>query len=270
MKEVNNMFSCFKLNITEDNYEYFIGKYFDVGEEYLDNQKTLVYKELDSYIDRKDNLGAIDGTKLQEDWFKEMSIDVFISHSHADGKLAVSIAGWLYKEFNLSSFVDSRIWGYANDLLGEMNKRYNVINQTATNTTFSYDGCNDAASHVHMMLCTAINKMIDQCESIFFLNTSNSIVTYNNLEKTKSPWIYAEICLVNTIRRKIPERKNNYLLHEDRMMKYFTASKMEIEYNVDFTGFVSLCFKDLLEWYNGRGMFKHSLDSLYKINGLIK
>ena len=114
----------------------------------MDNQKTLVYKELDSYIDRKDNLGAIDGTKLQEDWFKEMSIDVFISHSHADEKLAVSIAGWLYKEFNLSSFVDSRIWGYANDLLGEMNKRYNVINQmfvpslylslSMENTTYAY------------------------------------------------------------------------------------------------------------------------------------
>ena len=162
------MFSCFKLNISERNYDYFIDRYYDIGTKFLDSQKTLVYKELDSYIDKNNNLGAIDGSKLQEDWFKDLQLDVFISHSHSDEKLAVSIAGWLHKEFNLSAFVDSRIWGYANDLMNKMNRRYNVINQTVTNTTFSYEGCNLVASHVHMMLCTSINKMIDQSESVFF------------------------------------------------------------------------------------------------------
>lgn len=264
------MFSCFKLNIIEDNYDYFVDKYFDIGDKYLDTQKTLVYKELDNYIDKTDNPGAIDGSKLQEDWFKKIDLDVFISHSHSDEKLAISIAGWLHKEFDLSSFVDSRIWGYANDLLDKMNRRYNVINQTTTNTTFSYEGCNTAASHVHMMLCTSINKMIDRCECVFFLNTPNSLVTYNNAEKTKSPWIYAEICLANTIRRKIPERAHNYLLREDKTIKHYFASEMIIEYKVDFTEFIDLSSKDLMEWYNNKRILNHSLDSLYKIKKMLK
>ncbi len=38
----------------------------------------------------------IDGTKLQESWFPtKQKFSVFLSHSHADEKLAVSIAGFL-------------------------------------------------------------------------------------------------------------------------------------------------------------------------------
>ncbi len=264
------MFSCFKLNILESNYDYFIDKYYDVGTKFLEGQKTLVYKELDSYIDKKDSIGAIDGSKLQEDWFKNVPLDIFISHSHSDEKLAVSFAGWLYEEFGLSAFVDSKIWGYANDLMYKMNQRYNVIGETSSGTTYSHEGCNNVASHVHMMLSTSLNKIIDQCESVFFLNTKNSLVVYNKTEKTKSPWIYLEICLANTIRRTPPERFGDYLLHEEIRTKYAYAGEMLIEYTVDFDAFIDLNFSHLLNWSLKKKIFSHPLDSLYEISGILE
>lgn len=264
------MFSGFKINITEKNYDYFINSYYETGKVFLESKKTQVYDELDSYINQHDRLGTIDGSKLQEDWFKQLSLDIFISHSHTDEKLAISIAGWLYQEFNLTAFVDSCIWGYANDLLNKMNYKYNVVNLTSSGTTFSYDGCNYAASHVHMMLCTALNKMIDRCESVFFLNTKNSLVTYVETEKTRSPWIYSEICLANTIRRRVPKRNNDYLLHEEHMVKNIYASEMAIEYDVDFSDFVCLSFDNLEDWFSKKSLLNHPLDSLYKLTGLLK
>ena len=66
----------------------------------------------------------IDGTKMQENWFPKVDADIFISHSHKDENLAKGLAGWLYKEFGLEAFIDSCVWGYANDLLLEIDKKY--------------------------------------------------------------------------------------------------------------------------------------------------
>ena len=170
-------------------------------------------------------------------------------------------AGQLVKEI-----VGSTSYEYAYDSKGNIL----TANETNTNTTFSYEGCNNAASHVHMMLCTSINKMIDQSECVFFLNTKNSLVLYDKTEKTRSPWIYSEICLANTIRRRAPKRYGDYLLHEGTRTKYVYACEMIIEYNVDFSGFIDLGFLDLLHWHKQKAEFTHALDSLYKITNLLE
>ena len=70
----------------------------------------------------------INGTMLQEDWFPTRCYDsqfqVFISHAHKDFETVSSLAGYLYEEYGLRSFIDSVYWGYIEDLLYELNYHY--------------------------------------------------------------------------------------------------------------------------------------------------
>ncbi len=57
----------------------------------------------------------IDGDALQDMWFPEEFMNnekfIFISHSHADEKLA----GYLYQKFRIYSFIDSCVWNNGDD-----------------------------------------------------------------------------------------------------------------------------------------------------------
>lgn len=87
----------------------------------FEEQKIEIRSTLDKYITQD---GIIDGTKIQADWFPEVEADIFISHSHTDEKLAINLACWLYDTFNLVAFIDSCVWGYANDLLRQLDDKY--------------------------------------------------------------------------------------------------------------------------------------------------
>ena len=68
--------------------------------------------------------GNIDGTSLKEHWFPLISADIFLSHSHKDIEKVKGFAGWLYNEFGLRAFIDSSVWGYCDELLLEIDKKY--------------------------------------------------------------------------------------------------------------------------------------------------
>lgn len=57
----------------------------------------------------------INGTQLQEEWFPTKCYDsqfqVFISHAHKDFETVSGLAGFLYNEYGLRSFIDSVYWG---------------------------------------------------------------------------------------------------------------------------------------------------------------
>ena len=255
------MFSHFNLKLNND-YSYFVTNYYSKGLELLSDNKAKLEKSLDEYIDET---GSIAAEALQGDWFTQIPVDVFISHSHMDEKIAISIAGWLYKEFNLTTFVDSCLWGYADDLLAKINDKYNIkkIEDDGT-TTYFHKKANYAASHVHMMLCTSLNKMIDNCESVFFLNTENSIISSQYSEKTKSPWIYFEICLANTIEKHLPERYP--IKHADVRAFYESAGKdLSVKYPLYLKDFIGLTKQDLLKWASDKNETEHPLDTLYCI-----
>lgn len=153
------MFSKFKLNdIVYSDFK----EYESLGKEYYTKIQTDIQSSLKEFIGID---GVIDGTKLQESWFPtRQKFSVFLSHSHADEKLAVSIAGFLKKELNLNTFIDSCLWGYSNDLLREIDEKYC---RHSNGTSFDYDKRNYSTSHVHMMLSIALSRMIDKCESVF-------------------------------------------------------------------------------------------------------
>ena len=180
------------------------GKFLDAGRKLFESQRTTVASEIETYTNQK---GVIDGGKLQGNWFPEIGADVFVSHSHADTEKALALAGWLNEEFKLSAFVDSAVWRYGDDLIRRIDKRYCY---DANTETYRYKQRNKTTAHVHMMLVTALAKMIDRTECLVFLNTPMSATAEDATSTTHSPWLFAELTIAETTRRKPTGRANKY------------------------------------------------------------
>lgn len=139
-----------------------LSEYYFMGNQLYVKMQKNIYKSLNNYIGVD---GIINGCELEADWFPKVQADVFLSHSHKDEELAIRLAGWLYDKFKLTTFIDSCIWGYSDNLIRRIDDKYckNYKNQT-----YYYKKRNTSTSHVHMMLMNALMKMIDKSECIFF------------------------------------------------------------------------------------------------------
>ena len=149
------------------------------------------------------NDGTINGTKLIKEVFDKNNYDVFLSYSHNDEKLVLTIAGMLMEQFNLNVFVDTFYWGSADDLLKEIDD----IKCKNSDGTYDYQKRNITTSHVHAMLTSAIMQVMDLSEIVIFVNTNNSVPVLENTlsgkkEYTFSPWIYEEVLLTELLRGK--------------------------------------------------------------------
>lgn len=255
------MYTGFNLkNITIDSRATYVKNWKSL----FDEQKTKIRSTLNKYITQD---GAIDGSKIQEDWFPEVAADIFISHSHTDEKLAVNLACWLYETFNLVAFIDSCVWGYANDLLRQLDNKYCWKEKEKL---YDYDKRNYSTSHVHMMLMTALNKMINKTECIFFLNTENSVLLEDIKNKTLSPWIYGEIEITRTIQKRRPQRHLTKLFDSGgRMEKSIEANEsLKINYPLNLGHFNTIDNSVLATWRKSNTMEANALDKLYEIAGL--
>lgn len=261
------MFSKFKLNdIVYSDFK----KYEPFGEEYYAKIRTDIQSGLKEFIGID---GVIDGTKLQESWFPiKQKFSIFLSHSHVDEKLAISLAGFLKKELNLNTFIDSCFWGYSNHLLRKIDEKYCIH---SNGTSFDYDKRNYSTSHVHMMLSIALSRMIDECESVFFLNSENSISIAEEIsKKTASPWIYNELSLADIIRIRPIDR------YKDDSSQFSHAvnetSSLQIKYEVDkiLENFIFLSKSDLMDcakkWKSNDKGFQSALDYIYLSKKIIK
>lgn len=171
----------------------------------------------------------------------------------------IKLASWLYKNFKLTVFIDSCIWGYANDLIKDLDNKYS---KTGDNL-YSYNKSLITASHVHMMLSAALTAMIDKTECLILLNTPNSVPIKDLVEKksmTKSPWIYQEIASCQLMRRNKPKRFN---LEKRALFENAT----EMVHTLNLKGFNKLNSELLDRWeleYNQRSNY-NALDVLYNI-----
>ena len=150
-----------------------------LGQAWKAQQDEIIQKELREFVNED---GSLDGNKIQNAWFPQVEADVFISHSHADEELAISLAGLLAHGFKLKPFIDSTVWGYVLNLLERIDKKYCVIPKDANQPqdappVFDYNKRNGSTSHVHAMLSTALGTMMDRTECVLFLNTKNSIIS---------------------------------------------------------------------------------------------
>lgn len=136
---------------------------------------------------------------------------------------------------------------------------------------YDYNKRNRSTSHVYMMLSTALAKMIDKCEGVFFVNTPNSISADKYIkgsEVTDSPWIYSEIAMTSLVRKRSPLEHRKKISEARDSMESIEKS-LRIEYDVDLSHLTQLSIQDLVRW-SDENIVKGSsaLDSLYKLNGV--
>lgn len=273
------MYKGFNLVLNDDTFDKLIGSLDDFSEkmegtgaesnEFIKGSiKDNIYKTLDKLVE---NDNSIDTSNLMSDWFPQVKADIFISHSHKDKSIAVKLSNWLYINFGLRSFIDSSVWGYANELLQEIDNKYCYNDESRT---YDYKLRNYTTNHVYLMLANSLTTMIDRTECLFFINTSESISVSNTVEeKTNSPWLFHELNTSQIIRKKSPERK--IILHEGTFAKE-ERGLPSFEYDAELNHLEFLSTDDLLNWYQDyrtKKMFGqhlsrdsiHSLDVLYKM-----
>ncbi|MNI77530.1 hypothetical protein D3C73_1338300 [compost metagenome] len=119
-----------------------------------------------------------------------------------------------------------------------------------------------------MMLTTALTMMIDKTECVIFLNTPNSIDSTEVIDRTKSPWIYYEIGVTKSIRKKEPEERLKEIIKKGI---FENAQALNIKYNLDIDHLSEIDHSDLLDWKRASISTKdeHPLDTLYKKHGLL-
>lgn len=222
----------------------------------------------------------IDGTRLQEEWFPseffDSQFDVFISHAHKDETKVKKLAGYLFEEYGLKSFIDSCYWSYANDLQLELDKWYSKNNRDGESKLFDYNTSNFMAANVHIMLSMALMKMMDACECLIFVDTDNSLKYAKGQIGTPSPWIYEEIGFSRRLRVNIPDRYKDRVqvrICESRntshiALECFSADskKPEFNYNVDMRSFKPLLPSDFIT--KPEGISTAILDRWYRKYGI--
>jgi hypothetical protein len=211
--------------------------------------------------------GTIDATALEEDWFGGVSADIFLSHSHHDMELAIALANMVYEKFGLTTFIDSFVWGYSANLLKEIDNNFCL---SQDKKTYSYSERNKSTSHVHLMLSTALTKMIDRCEATIFLNTPQSIVTADLMngtkESTASPWIYAELIASKYMRQTLPERRKKTLNEAMESRENVVARRLpKFLFDAPLSHLTSMTSAHLIAWQQCGETGDAALDCLYDL-----
>jgi len=243
----------FERFFTEPQEKYYIDK----GKQLFKQYSNKIEQKLDELI--LDN-GNIDGGLMQSNWFPTVDADIFLSHSHKNENEAIALSGFLSENLGLRTFVDSCIWGYSADLLKKLDEKFCKMD----NGHFDYDKRNFTTSNVHMMLSTALTKMMDKTECLLFLNTPESISFKDGVKSsTLSPWIYSEIEISKLIRhKKLSEYRGTR-----RETKFFSRGgavlNESIQYPLDLSHLTDLNQNDIGNWVTGCNKEEFPLDVLY-------
>lgn len=253
------MFRSFNLELNDELKEYY--------------KKELSPKKyrggISSFMDENGDIIAKD---LIEEWFPNEHFDIFLSHSHADEEKAFALSNYLEREFGLFCFVDSAVWGYANDILREIDNGF-CLNYDGK--TYNYEKRNISTAHIHNMLSVALSAMMDKCECLIFLNTDNSLIRKDNIlndnsDNTHSSWLYYELTMRKMLRVNPPTRNGQLGLSTENLNEEFYKSlHSSIKYDVDLTDMKKISYTDLCIWksyasINNRKGPK-ALDELYNM-----
>jgi hypothetical protein len=257
------MYRGFNLKISGNGND----KYYELGKEIYENQKRNIKSNFEKYFISDDLLSA---KLIMEDWFPLINSHVFLSHSHNDFKLALSIAGALKEELNIDTFIDSTIWGNSNDLLKKIDDKYCF---NLNSGTYIYEHRNYSTTHVHLMLTNALVNMINNCECLFFLNTPQSTNLKDEINNsTNSPWIFTELNTAKTINKITPERLLKYKKsYSDTLTKAEDLNesenkKFEISYDLELSHLETVNADFFDEWINQNYLrnAERALNDLYK------
>lgn len=244
---------------------------YDERTRFLQREKKRLIN-VEKYLLDKDAL--LDADRIQTDIFPLVSADVFISHSHNDQEGAIEIALAL-ERIGLTAFVDSCVWGYADELLRKIDDKFCIPEGW---TSYNYNLRNRTTTNVHLILNSALQGMIDQSELLIFLESKNSVKVseyVNKKEFLPSPWIHSELMFASRVRRS--KRKKFYSSNESLDIRKAEASNdVSFAYSVPETT-KSMTFEDFATWLEEFPRFRSSgnnipaevpgldhLDRLYK------
>lgn len=238
------------------------------GEKQFNKQRAIIEESLNKFYIEEN---ILDGKKLMDEWFPTVKSHVFLSHSHSDIDFVYKFAGYLKKEFGITSFIDSAVWGYADNLLKKIDNKhcYKIKSKT-----YDYDLRNITTSNVYLMLNNALYNMLDETECIIFINTPNSVrkISEEVKNRTYSPWIFSELNLINKIREKNPKRiitksieKRYYELNENVQIAHDISEQLD--------ALNDLTVRDIKKMAEANPMYPSAedyLDTLYALKGWIK
>ncbi|HIF9130284.1 TPA: hypothetical protein ACX6PG_002627 [Photobacterium damselae] len=265
--EVQDLSQYLKDNVPPD-------RYIIIKDEIEEQEEKITCGLKDAYVDGF----GYDANALQDSWFPIVKgAHVFISHSHADKEFATNLAIWLKHYFNLNAFIDSHIWGYALKLQKKIDDKHC---KNADNQSYSYEKRNFSTSHVHLMLANSLTLMLDECECLIFLETSNSLLSVDNSSDltdasiTASPWIMHELSTSGML------RINGKIFRKDLKAGIESLSKDSSDiilqdkspefsafYNLDLKKLPVITHEDLSTWSkDGKNGF-NALTELYNIKG---
>ncbi|WQG59595.1 hypothetical protein RHM66_11130 [Pseudomonas sp. RTB3] len=129
----------------------------------FESRNANLTADMEKYlVDGEKNLNA---AAIEDHLFPKLHVDIFISHAHADQAKAINLA-IAFQRLGLTAFVDSCVWGHADDLLLKVDKKFSA-NKKAENSYF-YELRNRTTSNVHMILNSALHEMIDRSELLIF------------------------------------------------------------------------------------------------------
>lgn len=218
---------------------------------------------------------TLDANAIEEHLFPSVDADVFISHSHSDETSAIKLAVEL-ERIGLRVFVDSCVWGHADDLLLKLDKAFCENDKPGS---YNYSLRNRTTANVHMILNSALHGMIDRSELLIFLGTHNSVKmgAYMNEKKNlSSPWIFSELTFAKRVMRRprktLRKTFESYdaVTASNRKSVEFQYAFPELNYSILHTEFMAwLDEAPLWDSLGHLGGLNH-LDYLYKRLGVPK
>ncbi|MGL2562805.1 TIR domain protein [Helicobacter pylori] len=127
--------------------------------------------------------------ELQEAFFSPFkpqlkTVQVFLSHSHADRNKALEVKDYLESKTKRKVFIDSLFWDYKDDVLNELAE---------------YDDISRIKDAFTLILRESLQDMIKKCPYFVFLQSNNSVPNQGLSRITYSAWIYEELKIAHSI-----------------------------------------------------------------------
>jgi hypothetical protein len=210
------------------------------------NYKAQNKRDVESLAQLMLDKDTVDAELVIKTLFPTVSADIFLSHSHADQDLAISLAIELERRCGLKVFIDSCVWGAAHDLLQVIDDKYC---KSPGEINYNYAERNRSTAHVHMILSTALQRMIDSTDTLFFLNTEQSISLKHSVDgskKTLSPWIHMELEFSSMVRRQ--PRRHLVKSHDGRMYDSIGTESYNVAHEAPVRHLVNLAQPEFMMW----------------------
>ncbi|WQT48989.1 toll/interleukin-1 receptor domain-containing protein [Helicobacter pylori] len=192
----------FFYNLTRNSNDFSMLPIFE-----LDRIAQKIRNILKKHGSRKDII--LNHRELQEAFFSPFkpqlkTVQVFLSHSHADKNKALGVKDYLESKTKRKVFIDSLFWDYKDDVLNKLAE---------------YDDISKIEDAFTLILRESLQDMIEKCPYFVFLQSKNSVSNQGLSRITYSAWIYEELKIAHSISainesRPIPMMESMQVFHD--------------------------------------------------------